>query len=54
MEDIQITPGRERRLCGSVEIETVTVLEVVPLKGRLTTSHRLLASRIIDQFLSLL
>lgn len=48
----------EKVTCGDllvpVEIETVTVREVVPLKGRLTTPHRLLANRLIDRFPSIL
>ena len=44
--------------CGNllipVEIEIVAVREVVPLKGRLMTPHRLLANRLIDRFPSIL
>lgn len=37
-----------------VEIETVMVREVVPLRGRLATPHGLLANRLIDRFPSIL
>ena len=48
----------EMEVCGTrlmpVEIETVTVREVVPLRNRLMSSHGILANRLIDRFPSIL